>query len=45
MNRRTDTSVLIGIDFGLPLAFFIFTRMRTGPKELSRVLDGSSRQV
>jgi hypothetical protein len=45
MNRRTAALVLIGIDFGLPLAFFVFTRMRTGPKELSKVIDGSSRQV
>ena len=44
-NRSTDVTVLSGIDSGLPLALFVFTHMRTGPKELSKVLEESSKQV
>jgi len=44
-SEMIDAIVLNGIDFGLPLACFVFICIWMGPKELSRVLGGSSKQV
>src|SRR3954464_14299861 len=37
--------VLAPMALGAPLALFMPTRMRTGPKALSRLADGSRRQL